>query len=318
MRDSWRSIRQKLEAPLVLLGVRFIARLPRRVIVRLSKILGAISYGVSAKLRRIGMANLDLVFGDTKTLEEKRRILRKSFESFSLVLLDLFWFSHDSRARMEKYVHYNDKMEWFFEGQAQICLTGHIGNWELAGRAVSCRGFPLASVASPLKNPVVDALLIKARETTGQVIIPRQGAIKNLLSILRKGGKVALLLDQNTLPSEGGKFIPFFGVPATVAASAEALALRTGAEILLGFCVPCGGGHYQTVILDRFIPSDSSAGKKEAEASLTEAVTRSYEEAIRQYPEYWLWTYKRWKFIQPGDSAARYPFYARRLKEANA
>jgi KDO2-lipid IV(A) lauroyltransferase len=307
-----RMIRQAFEAPLVHLGALFISRLPRRVIVWLAHRLGMIAYWVSPSLRRVGKANLDLVFGNTKTREEKNRILRKSFESFSLVLLDLFWFSRDPKERMLKYVHYNENAHWFFCHKAQICLTGHMGNWETVGRAVSSQGFPLASVALPLKNPAVNIMLNKARESTGQIIIPRQGAVKALLQILRKGGKTAMLLDHNTLPSEGGTFVDFFGVPATISASAEAMASRTQAEIVLGFCIPREDGTYVTNFTKQLTPL---AKGKETGESLTQQITKAYEEAILRFPEYWMWTYKRWKYIRPGDDPARYPFYAKPLRD---
>ena len=313
-RDKWRAIRQTFEEPLVRFGALFTAKLPRSVIVRLARCLGTITYWTSPGMRKVGRANLDIAFGSTRTPQEKNRILRKSLENFSLVLLDLFWFSLQSKERMLQYVNFGDKADAFFCHRAQICVTGHMGNWELIGRAVSSMGYPLASVALPLKNPVVDALLNQARESTGQVIIPRQGAVKSMLQILRKAGKVALLLDHNTLPSEGGVFLDFFGLPAAISASAEALAFRTQAEIAFGFCVPCGGGAYQTHVLATLEPSTYGDGMGR-DLALTKKIVALYEDAIRRFPEYWLWTYKRWKYIKPGDDPSRYPFYAKPLKE---
>jgi len=313
-RHRLRQIRQVFETPLVKAGAFLISRLPRGVVVRLAQGLGAVAYAISPKLRRVGRANLDLVFGSERTDQEKRRILRKSFENFSLVLLDLFWFSRNPRERILKYMRYGENADWLFCKKAQICLTGHMGNWELGGRAVSSRGTPLASVALPLKNAAVDALLNQARESTGQTVIPRQGAVKAMLKFLRQGGKVAMLLDHNTLPSEGGVFLDFFGLPATVSVSTEALAFRTKAEILFVFCMPCKDGSYLTQISGRMDASTLSEAS-DRDRALTQHITRVYEKAIRQYPEQWLWTYKRWKYIRPGDDPARYPFYAKPLKD---
>jgi lauroyl/myristoyl acyltransferase len=46
-------------------------------------------------------------------------------------------------------------------------------------------------------------------------------------------------------------------------------------------------------------------------AELTQRVTGFYEDVIRAYPECWLWSYKRWRYISPGQHPEDYPAYAR-------
>ena len=85
----WRRLRQALEAPLMRLGLAVVPRLPRGAVRALARGLGTAAYAVSARSRRLGRENLDLAFGGTKTAAEKRRILRRSLQNFSLVMLDL-------------------------------------------------------------------------------------------------------------------------------------------------------------------------------------------------------------------------------------
>ena len=35
-----------------------------------------------------------------------------------------------------------------------------------------------------------------------------------------------------------------------------------------------------------------------------------YEKAIREHPEAWLWSYKRWRYIPLGADPRPFPFYA--------
>ena len=35
---------------------------------------------------------------------------------------------------------------------------------------------------------------------------------------------------------------------------------------------------------------------------------------IRTHPECWVWLYKRWKHVRPGDARDRYPFYTSELR----
>ncbi|MCX7007258.1 MAG: lysophospholipid acyltransferase family protein, partial [Kiritimatiellaeota bacterium] len=177
---------------------------------------------------------------------------------------------------------------------------------------------PLASVVMPLANPAVDALFLRVRGDNGQQIIPRQGAVRHLLRALRAGHKIALLLDQNTLPEEGGQFVEFFGVPVPVSAAGSVLGLKTGALFFFGFCLPQPDGRYRMLSTGAFTPDPIPPGGDEAAtvAALTQRTAAMIEQVVRAHPGQWLWMYKRWKFIAPGTDPARYPYYAKPLPAA--
>ena len=304
--------RRRAEVWLTRLGLAIIPRLPRRVILGLSRVLGALAFRFSKRYRRSGLANLDLVFGDTKSREEKCRLLRASLQTMSLTMLDVLWFTRDSAARMER---------WFVAGrglesdvnvrQARVGVTGHFGNWEMLGRFWAHRYESLMSVAMPLKNAAVDALMQRARGITGQVIVPREGALKKLVRHLREGGTVGLLLDQNTAPDDGGVFVDFFGVPATVSPVAGILASMTHAEIIFAYALPRPDGTYVGEMPHRISPEEiARMDRKTAAEVLTRRINPLYEEAILAHPQHWLWSYKRWRYIPEGAGAGHFPPYA--------
>ncbi len=308
-----KKIRRSLEVPFTRLGLAVVPRLPRRAVLGLARLLGGAAYVFSARSRRLGLANLDLAFGGTKTEAEKRRILRKSLQNFSLVMLDLLWFSRDSEARMRRWFEVAPSMrDALAVRAARVGVTGHFGNWELIGRYWAMSAGGLTSVAMPLKNPAVDALLQQARQMTGQRIVEREGALKKLIRCLRDGGTVGLLLDQNTAPEEGGVFADFFGKPVAVSPAAGILAPMTGAEIVFGYVLPRADGTYLGEI-PRVIPAAEIAAldRKTAAQELTRRITGFYEEAIRARPECWLWSYKRWRHIPKGMPPDGFPYYAK-------
>ncbi len=312
-----KQIRQALEAPLTKLGLAVIPRFPRCVVLALSRFLGNMAFLFSTRSRRLGLANLDLAFGDTKTQAEKRLILRKSIQNFSLVMLDLAWFSRDSAARMEQWFKAAPSMQEIMDHHvSRVAVTGHFGNWELIGRYSAVKSLPLMSVALPLKNPEVEALLQRTRQTTGQRVIPREGAVRKLVRFLKEGGTVAVLLDQNTKLEEGGLFVEFFGKPVAVSAAAGILASMTSSEIAFGYALPRSDGTYLGEV-PHVISHAEIAGMDRASMSLeiTRRMTQYYEEAIRARPECWLWSYKRWRHIPAGMSADGFPYYARKLEK---
>jgi KDO2-lipid IV(A) lauroyltransferase len=167
------------------------------------------------------------------------------------------------------------------------------------------RGLSLTSVAKPLANPFVDALLNRSRGSTGQRVVSARGALRSLLGALRADGFVALVIDQETKAEEGGVFVDFFGVPAPMSGAAGRLALRLGCPVYPVFCVCEAGGRYRAYARPAVDPG--GAGDP---AVFTARIAEAMESEIRRRPDQWLWMYKRWKRVKPGASAGRYPFYA--------
>lgn len=309
MSKRTRKLRRPFETGAVHLAMALIPRLPRCGVLALARTAGRLGYLFDNRSRRVGFANLDLVFGNTKTAAEKEKILKTSFVTMARTLLDTFWFAHNPAVRLEKYVEIGDSSRVFFQDKAQICITAHFGNWEIIGQMSGHKGLPLSSIATPVKNEAVNKHFIRAREATGQKIIPRAGALRKLIKVLREGGKTAFLADQNTTETEGGIWIDCFGLPAQVTAAPAALSGRTQAEILLGFCRPRQGGRYLLYVTDSFPPPETV--NEETVRTLTEQINAATEQEVLRRPQYWLWMYKRWKKKKPGSEPAGYPFYSR-------
>jgi len=309
---SWRRYRRKLEVAFTRLGFVVIPRIPRRIIVGISRMLGRLGWYLSPHLRDVGLTNLELAYGGTLSSAQKQAILRQAFQTSALAILDIFWFTLNTRERVSRYLRFAPEIEQeILRKKAQICITAHMGNWEMVGIATAARGFPLVSVAAPLHNPRVDIFFQRVREATGQVVIPRSGAVKELLRTLRQDGKVGLLLDQNTKPCDGGVFVEFFGRKVPVSNVAGLLAVRTGAEIRFGFSKPEADGSYTVFTLPAIMPPSDVADSEAAAYEVTQLVTRRVEQAVRQEPGRWLWMYKRWKHVPPGEDPSAYPFYSK-------
>jgi len=314
MAKLYRKIRAPFERGAIHAAMALIPRLPRCGVLLLAETGGRLGYCFDRRGRRVGRANLDIVFGNTKSPSEKKRILKTSFVTMTRTLIDTFWFAHKPLKRLEKYVDVDDSSQVFFEDKAHICITAHFGNWEIIGQMSGYMGLPLSSIATPVKNETVNKHFIRAREATGQKIIPREGALRKLIKVLRDGGKTAFLADQNTPSAEGGIWIDCFGLPAQVTAAPAALAGRTKTEILIGFCVPRPRGRYRIYAAGKFPPPESTG--KEAVLELTQQINAVMEQEILQNPTYWLWMYKRWKTKKPGEESAGFPWYADPIKDA--
>ncbi len=311
LKDKRRALRRPIETFFFRLGAVCIPLLPRAAIVGFSNLAGTLTYYFGQRERTVGLANLDVVFGDTKTQAEKKKILIQSLASFARTMTDIFWFSINTEKRARKYQRFTPDAGPYFESRAQIIITAHMGNWELIGLETGLMGIDVGSVAAVTKNKAVDKHLNALRQRTGQTIIAREGAMRTLIARFRKNGKAAFVLDQNTTEEEGGIWVDFLGMPTPVSSAPAHLAYRTGTEIVFAFSHPTGKGHYKACtgkcIQPR--PFDKQQDQDAIVKALTQQIVDVVSEEIRAYPEAWLWSYKHWRRVAPGDDPAKYPTY---------
>jgi len=306
-------IRSHFEVWLVKLAFHTIPYLPRNVIVAMAGFLGSAAYVIGGRLKKVGTLNLNLAYGKDTDPSLKRKILKQSYQTMAMVLLDTFWFSRKTSQRVSTHVLFDRNFDVLFKEKPHVVISAHYGNWEMLGMGITQMGFPLHSVAKPLKNAKVDELFDQVRHMNGQKIVKRQGAVRNLLRTLQQGGKIGLIMDQNTTIAEGGQFFPFFGLPALFSTAGAALAIKTKSDVVVCALKPYPDGIYRgdfchEISIEPYLNMDS----EKAITMLTGRTVQAMEEFIRAKPEYWLWTYKRWKYIPEGDDPNRYPQY--RLK----
>lgn len=313
-----RRVRAGIELLFAKLALRVIPSLSRPMLRRLARVLAhAAQRWGGDRTCRVALANLALVFPERSEMERKQ-ILRESLETFALAMLDVFWLARGTQEKISGLVQLDPTYAVLAKPGPMICVTAHMGNWELLGMAVSHQtGQPLTSVAARLKNHRVDALFNELRRVTGQQVVPRRGAVRPLLKALRDGQKIALVLDQNTKPIEGGVFVDFLGRPAPVSTAAALLALRTGAPLVVGFAIPTPEARYRTLPLVSINREGLPTDTEEATRVLTQRIADVLSATIRQHPGFWVWSYKRWKIRPPDSRAEDFPYYARPLQPSD-
>ncbi len=311
--SPWKKIRQRIEAALCRLGFWLFPHLPRPVLLALSRAGGNLAFVLAGAQRRVALENLRLAFGDMLSDTERRRIARRSFQSFARTGLESMSSTRLARDGLDANFFFEPGAlellrELTARGRGLLALTLHYGNWEWLSLAWSMAGYPMTAVSQPIKNPRVEEFFRRHREHLGHRLIHRRHAARQLYKTLKRGGGVGLLVDLNSSTEEGGAFYDFFGVPALTTRIVGHLALRTGAPIVFSIAHPEADGRYR-ISIGPEIPCDPSA-PLEAE---TDAITRRWlahcERVIRERPEVWMWMYKRWK-VRPSPPLGRFPSYS--------
>jgi Kdo2-lipid IVA lauroyltransferase/acyltransferase len=297
-----RNLRNRVEAGLVHVLFAFLALLPRRGRLAVGKGLGLCFYAVGARFRRMANANLERAFKDAISPAERARIARASFAHLGLLLVDSFAFSRVDPKNLDRIAVFEGLehlREAHARGKGVFVFSAHYGNWEMVALLQGYLGFPMAMVTRPLDNPRLEERLRRYRTLSGNRVVHKQGAAKEILRALRQGWGVAIVIDQNQR-GEAGIFVDFFGIPASTTPALATLALKTEAPIIPVFGVPMPDGRYRI----RYLPEVEyrrTGDIKRDIPGLTQACTRIIEEQVKREPEYWVWVHRRWRTRPPAE-----------------
>ena len=295
-----------VEVALVGIAAWAIPRLSRRRALALAHFVGGLAMRLSGRSNRVMAANLDLILGPAADAEERRRFMRGVWDHTALVIVDCFWFLRDTHRRVTEWVEIDDTLKAVSRGtEGCATITAHLGNWELAAHAMCEHGRKLTSVFAPIGTPYTQKKLLASREMCGQHLVPKQGAVLNLLRCYRHRQIIGLLLDQFTNVTTGGMFVDILGVPAPISRIAGTIHARCGCPLYVAACLHLGGGRYRAQVFAH-LPGGSGLTEEET----TRWLAGQLSAMIRKHPDQWLWMYRRWRHIRPGDDPARYPYYA--------
>jgi KDO2-lipid IV(A) lauroyltransferase len=296
----------------VALGAGIVCVLPRSAVWRIGRLSGWLGYCLASSARRVGQANLALVFGSTLTRAERNRIARESLQNIVSTLVMLFWAVRLNSKNFRKYVEI-DSEGWrqFQEVQARnkgiICVTLHYGDWELLGLCMPLLGVPLTVAAQQTGIPGLDRLLRLCRSRTGNRLVAGRGTLLALAQAIRRRRPPTILHDLNA-KRPSGRWVSFFGLPVYNHPTVGTLAVLTGAPIIYGLAHPCGKGRSRLEWVE--IPYSLTGDRDLDAVRINQACMQFAEEAIRRRPECWHWCYPRWK-RRPAKEQGAYPYYSK-------
>jgi len=185
-------------------------------------------------------------------------------------------------------------------GRGAIVVTGHIGNWELAGAYIAARGVSVTGVVRRMTNPLFDRYLTATRERAGLAVIA-DDPVRKVPRALRSGHVVALVADQG-VKGMASTFVPFFGRLAKTPRGPGVFALRLGVPLVVGTAIRLPSGRYRALV-EPVDVTDTGDRERDVDAVVAR-YTGVLERWVRQYPEQYLWHHRRWKRRPEDETAA--------------
>lgn len=289
---------QRVEYAAYKLVARRVAAMSEESVHRWGTRLGAVAGRILRRRDRLAMRNLRSVYPE-RPESELRRIANECWRHFGrelLLSIQARNLSLEEVAARCPVVNTHLLNEAIARGKGTILISAHWGGWEVAGLALMSLVRNVLTVARPLDNELLERELQQIRARTGAEVVDRRKAARVLLRGLAGNGAVVLLPDQAVLPREG-VLVPFLGRPAWTTPAPAKMALRAGATIVFGFCIPDGLRH-RLEFIDS-IRADELTDDERDPVELTRRINEVLGRWIHERPELWLWMHDRWK--GPGE-----------------
>ena len=283
-----------------------VAALPERAADRLGAGVGALAHGPLAIRRSTVEENLRLAFPDA-TEEWIRQAARAAYlhlgrETAAILRLSLL----DAEAVVARTQIPPADWEGFqaglAEGKGALLVTGHFGNWEIAAAALAARGIRMAAIVKRMGNRLVDARLELLRRRLGVETIEMHEAPRLVPRVLRTGGVVGIVGDQDARRS--GIFVPFFGRPASTHRGPALFALRFDAPVFASAARRLPGKEARYEVYGHRVPVLRTGDLETDVVHLTRELAAALEAEVRRAPEQYFWFHRRWKTPPPQEPAA--------------
>jgi KDO2-lipid IV(A) lauroyltransferase len=296
-------MRESLEFAVVYALTKLLGWPPRRLARRMGAAIGLLAFLLLPRLRRVGQRNLELAFPE-KTAADRDDILRGLYRKLGWQLAEFCQMPGYQPETTRSFLRYEGLAHYLAARERKhgvLILTGHLGAWELSSFYHSLMGYPMSMVIRRLDNPRVDRLVNGIRCLHGNQVVHKDDFARGLLTAMRNGETVGILMDTNMTPPQG-VFVDFFGRQACTASGLARVALKTGAEVLPGFLL--WEEAEQKYVLHFGEPLKLiQSGDHEADVVANTALfTETIEETIQRYPDQWLWVHRRWKTRPEGDA----------------
>jgi len=251
---------------------------------------------------RVGVVRSNLAHSfQEKSEAERRTIERKFYRHLAEVFVDTVKLATVSKREILDRMVYRDigAHEAAVRGRSWISAMSHYGSWELTINYVCHTDHRVLAVYRPLHNAVFDRFYRTVRARFGTQPVPMNDILKEALRSKRPGERpvtVALIADQTPPWHEIKRWYRFLGQDTPFFSGIEKMALRLKMPVYFMYIRKVAPRRYEAEFHRLYDGSEAVA-----EHEITERYIGLLETMIRESPELWMWSHRRWKHRKPAD-----------------
>lgn len=276
--------------------ILLLAVLPFRLLYGFSDFARFILKDVVGYRKKLIESNLRLCFPD-KTDKEIQQLVSGFYKNLSDVMVEglkAFTMSDKQLRRRHKILNPNLLNRYKGSGKNIIAAPCHYGNWEWGALAPAIQlDFNLVAFYTPLSNPYLDKRIRKNRSRTGTELASTRQTGPTFDRLENSGTIFIMAADQSPSKPDNAIWVDFLGQKTAFLWGIEKHARNRNLPVIFVDIQRVKRGYY---ILELSMIADDPGSTKPGE--ITALYAQKLEEVIRQKPENWLWSHKRWKLNQ--------------------
>ncbi|MDQ0965832.1 KDO2-lipid IV(A) lauroyltransferase [Flavobacterium sp. W4I14] len=268
--------------------------LPLSLLFFFARLLYYLLYYVIGYRKKVVRQNLTHSFPE-KSLAEIKAIEKKFFLYLAELIFEIIKMSSISKAETLKRVKFTglEQLETHFAaGESILACTGHYGNWELGtlalGLSISAKTMV---IFKPIKNKIFEAWFDCMRTKYGNVFIAMRQTLRGMATYKNEPTLLCFASDQSPTREETKYFVDFLHQQTAALLGVEKIAKSTQRPIYYFKVSIVKKGYYHVEVLPMCLdPANMD------EFAITNLHFKFLENIIKEQPQYWLWSHKRWKF----------------------
>lgn len=272
--------------------------LPAGFVIWIGRMLGLFWYYVAPVRVSVARSNVERVFGDTLSKQEKAAIVRGSCMSWAMTVVECFRMPKlRNPAEIGRMDARNfDVLEAAKNRKKGACVvTLHLGNFEMMVGYMTIQGLPLHVIYRDLKSKSAHDFWNLVRKNTGILTLPPRRSKDAIREVMEKGEMVGFAVDQH-MPKHRAIVCEFLGHVVATSPAPSKFAMETGGEIVLIHTYRSKEDYTRHVFeAEDFILESPFETFDENLRHNTQRLNNRMAEIIKAHPEEWLWHHKRFK-----------------------
>ncbi|HEX6193662.1 MAG TPA: lysophospholipid acyltransferase family protein [Chitinophagaceae bacterium] len=277
--------------------------LPLPVLYLLSDFFYGLVFYVFKYRRNIVMNNLAIAFPE-KTIAERTKIAKRFYKNFIDSFIETIKLFSAGKRFVERRASSNFAVfdELARKGYSVNIMCGHQFNWELGNHLYAMHlKVPFVGIYMPITNQVLDRVFINLRKRYGTILISAKDFKSKVHTIFDRQHCFGLAADQNPGNPSNSFWMDFFGKPVPWVTGPSKGAVRNNAAVVFVAMKKPKRGHYHfepTLLAER--------ASEYTPQQLTKIYKEALEKTIREEPDNYLWSHRRWKWQWKEEYGVKY------------